>query len=98
VPEHLSTSFEGMSAEVEAILDRRNHRDLLLADALKDTCWKATPFTTDEDESITSYIIPAGTLHRLMAQAQGFAADFGVTVTFQAAEIIGSANPQEYPE
>ena len=78
-------------AEVEAILDRRNHRDLLLAGALKDLIWKATPFTFADDETITSYIVPAGTMHRLAGQAQQFGADFRVTIAFRAVEVSTEA-------
>jgi hypothetical protein len=83
----VTAGLEGLSPEVEEILTKRNARDQRLADALKDVCWKATPFSTADDDSITSYLVPAGTLHRLMAQAQSFGADFHVTIVFRAADV-----------
>ena len=68
----------------QEILAKRNHRDYLLAEALRDVIWKATPFTTADDDSITSYIVPAGTLHRLAAQAQQFGSIHQVTIAFRA--------------
>jgi hypothetical protein len=36
-----------------------------------DLCWKATPFGSDEDDHITSYLLPAGVVHRLIGALQG---------------------------
>lgn len=52
-----------------------------LAGAVKDVCWKATPFGEREDGSIASYIVPSGAMHRLIGAAQSA----GVNASFRAA-------------
>jgi hypothetical protein len=47
-----------------------------LAEAIVDLCWKATPY--GGGETVTAYLLPAGTVHRLIgiAQAAGIPAAF----------------------
>jgi len=63
-------------------LEQRNRRDGNLATAIQDLCWKATPCTTDDTDAITSYLVPAGVLHRLAGHAQGLTDN--VTIVFRA--------------
>lgn len=55
-----------------------------LSDAIRDVCWKATPFgVRDEDEAIMSYIVPAGALHRLVGEAQ----NAGISASLRALSV-----------
>ena len=36
-----------------------------------DLCWKATPYGSDDEDNITSYLLPAGVVHRLLGALQG---------------------------
>lgn len=58
-----------------------NARGSVLAEAIRDVCWKATPFGVRDDDSIASYLIPAGAMHRLVGAAQGA----GISASFRAA-------------
>jgi hypothetical protein len=40
-----------------------------LRDAIIDLCWKATPY--GGGASVGAYLLPAGTVHRLIGAAQG---------------------------
>jgi hypothetical protein len=41
-----------------------------VGEAIKDTCWKATPYGITQDGDIHAYIVPKGTMHRLIGAAQ----------------------------
>lgn len=41
-----------------------------LTQAIKDVCWKATPYGEDEDGFVTHYLLSSGPLHRLVGAAQ----------------------------
>jgi hypothetical protein len=41
-----------------------------LMDAVKDVCWKATPVYLADGEDVNYYMVPKGTLHRLVARGQ----------------------------
>lgn len=49
--------------------DRERHARIV-AEAT-DLCWKATPYGQDADGYITSYLLPAGVVHRLLGALQG---------------------------
>jgi hypothetical protein len=42
-----------------------------LEEAICDLLWRVTPYGTDDDGNVTRYIVSAGTVHRLIGQAQG---------------------------
>lgn len=52
-----------------------------LTDAIKDVCWKATPYGETEDDDTLAYLVPKGAMHRLIgaAQAVGIGAAFRAT-------------------
>jgi hypothetical protein len=49
-----------------------------LAEAIIDLCWKATPY--GGGETVAAYLLPAGTVHRLIGAAQGV----GIPAAFRA--------------
>jgi hypothetical protein len=49
-----------------------------LGEAITDLCWKATPY--GGGESVSAYVLPAGTVHRLIGAAQGA----GIPAAFRA--------------
>ena len=51
----------------------------LLGEAITDLCWKATPYGGG-GETVQAYLLPAGTVHRLIGTAQGV----GIPATFRA--------------
>jgi hypothetical protein len=53
-----------------------------LGDAVKDACWKATPMGETADGDVHAYILPKGTMHRLIGVAQGL----GIDASFRAIE------------
>jgi hypothetical protein len=42
-----------------------------LAQAVRDVCWKATPYGEDDEGFVTHYLLSVGPIHRLVAAAQG---------------------------
>jgi hypothetical protein len=42
-----------------------------LADSVIDLCWRATPFGESAEGDIESYLLTAGSVHRLIGAAQG---------------------------
>lgn len=71
---------------------RSNLVDLLrekdrLAEAITDLCWKATPY--GGGEYVSAYLLPAGTVHRLIGTAQGV----GIPAAFRALPAPSTANP-----
>lgn len=51
-----------------------------LGEAVKDTCWRAQPYGEDAEGYVSHYLLTAGTMHRLIAAAQGA----GVAAAFPA--------------
>ena len=67
---------------------RSNLVDLLrdkdrLGEAITDLCWKATPY--GGGEWVEMYLLPAGTVHRLIGVAQGV----GISAAFRAIDNEG---------
>jgi hypothetical protein len=77
----LAAVLPGVSAHVGAITDENEARDVeqlkrhyagqRVLDAVRDLCWKATPYGETEDSDVAAYLLPKGTIHRLVGAMQG---------------------------
>jgi len=54
-----------------------------LGEAIKDLCWKATQYGETADGDTFAYILPKGTVHRLIGAAQSA----GIPAVFRNAEV-----------
>lgn len=58
-----------------------------LADAIKDVCWRATPYGETDDGDTYAYIVTKGAMHRLIGAAQGA----GISAAFRAHAAASSS-------
>ena len=58
-------------AVISVALDDADKRHEAVVREATDLCWKATPFTEDEEGCVAAYLLPAGVVHRLLGALQG---------------------------
>lgn len=64
-----------------------------LAIAVKDVCWKATPYGERENGDVAAYLVPAGALHRLVGRAQSA----GISASLRVLGAPGSSEDRAEP-
>ena len=65
-----------------------------LAEAITDLCWKATQYGETEDGDTFAYILPKGTVHRLIGAAQSA----GIPAAFRLASVPEPSDSEPAPD